>query len=78
MTDHFVSLIRTYVPLWVGIGIAWLIEEFGLVDVDAEGAIKAVTGLCVAIYYAVARWAETRWPAAGVLLGRRATPTYKA
>lgn len=78
MSDFFVSFIRTYVPVWAGIALAWLVEALGLVDVDGEGLIKAVTGLVIAVYYGLARLAEKRWPAAGILLGKRATPNYDA
>ena len=70
------GFIRTYVPIVVGWGIAQLADILGPVDVDTEQVSLAVTGLVIAVYYAAARWAEQRWPAAGWLLGSRKQPTY--
>lgn len=78
MSDHAVSLIRTYVPLWVGIALTRLAELTGPIDIDGEGLITAVTGIVVAVYYAVARAIEAKYPAAGILLGKRAAPSYEA
>jgi len=74
MNDYVVSLIRTLVPVAVGALVAWL-ATIGF-DIDSEALVAPITGILIAVYYAAARWAESRWPAAGALLGRKAAPTY--
>ena len=76
MADFVPSLIRTWVPTVVGAFLAWLSSRWGITDVDATGAIMAVTGLFIGIYYALVRYAETKFPVVGVLLGRRSAPQY--
>ncbi|WP_213451602.1 hypothetical protein [Rhizomonospora bruguierae] len=79
MSDHLVSLIRTYVPIAVGSALAWLASTLGVVlGDDASTALTVgVVALATAIYYAVARALESRWPALGVLLGAARPPTYE-
>lgn len=75
MSDYLVSLIRTWVPVAVGVAITWLGAQLG-VDIDSTEAAAAVTGVVVAVYYAVARILEDRWPQLGLLLGRASVPAY--
>lgn len=70
MNDLFVSLIRTYVPIAVGLALSAL----GLSDIEVDTA--AITGAIIAVYYLVARVLETRWPVTGILLGRQTPPQY--
>lgn len=78
MSDLVISGIRTAVPLAVG-WLAALLLSLG-VEVDAGTQAALVTGLgnLLALgYYALARWAENRWPRQlGWLLGWKATPNY--
>ena len=67
MNDFLVSLIRTWVPVLVGSLVA-------MIGVDIDAA--AITGAAVAIYYAVVRALEMRFPQLGILLGRKSQPTY--
>jgi hypothetical protein len=68
------SLIRTVVPLLVGILITWAAKA-GLNL--AEGDVTALlTALITAVYYATVRLIEQKFPAAGWLLGYPAAPTY--
>lgn len=78
MSDYLVSLIRTYVPVAVGSALAWLAATLGIVlDKDSSAALTAgFVGLAVAAYYTLVRLLERRWPAFGLLLGRREAPTY--
>ena len=74
------SLIRTYVPLGVGLLLTWLAGSLHIViDPASQPGLAA---LCVAVisagYYALARLLERKWPALGVLLGVASTPTYTA
>jgi len=74
MSDLIVSFIRTYVPIAAG----WLVSlavAAGL-DVDSAQAETVLTGLCIAVYYALARLIERKYPKAGWLLGAPKAPTY--
>jgi hypothetical protein len=81
MSDYLISLIRTWVPVGIGAALTWLATRVGIVldeDTSAQAAVVA-TVLVVAVYYAVVRRLEQRWPAVGrVLLGLGAakTPVY--
>lgn len=76
------SLIRTCSPMAAGwliaLPIAKPIEDaLGVDDATARGAVAAaVAAVAGAGYYAGVRWAERRWPALGVLLGRATQPVY--
>ena len=72
------SLIRTYSPMVAG----WLLSlplagpiahALGLSTGQTAAGVAVVLG---AAYYAVVRWAESRWPALGVLLGAPTAPLY--
>lgn len=77
MNDLAVSLIRTWVPVGVGAVLSWLITlGANISPADQAGAVAALTALCIAVYYAAVRAAERKWPAAGVLLGHTAQPSY--
>lgn len=70
--DFVASLIRTYVPLLVGMLVAW-----GVLPADSsEPAIVTLTGLASGAYYLGARLLERRWPIFGWLLGLPKAPTY--
>lgn len=74
VSDYLVSLIRTAVPVLVGLLIAALAKAGLKLD---EGTLSPlIDGLAVGGYYAVIRAAETRWPLAGYLLGWKSQPTY--
>ena len=64
------SLIRTYVPVRVSAGLVWLAANLGIVvDEDTSlGAGVIAVGLVLAVYYALARLIETRWPGLGRVL----------
>lgn len=77
MSDHLVSLIRTYVPIVVGAALGWLIAAG--VDVDPatrDALVAGIVGLTTAAYYGLVRALEARWPALGILLGSTKAPTY--
>jgi len=78
MHDYLLSLIRTAVPAAVGLVLAWLAREFGIVlpaDLSAELTL-VVAGLAIGAYYAAVRALEVRWPWVGRLLGAQGQPTY--
>lgn len=78
--DGVISVIRTVVPVLVGAVLTWLASRLGIV-LGEQSSAELVSGLVAvattAGYYALARWAESRWPAAGWLLGVPAAPTYE-
>ena len=69
--------IRTYVPIVVGWAIARLGAVLGPFEVDSAAISAVVTGVVIAVYYAVARELEQRYSWAGWLLGSRKQPTYE-
>jgi len=67
-----INLIRTYVPLAVGLAISWLVAHGVHIDTQAKFAVSgAMTTVISGAYYTVVRVLEERWPAIGVLLGAR-------
>jgi hypothetical protein len=82
MSDYLLSLIRTVVPVAVGSALGWLATHGMSLDPNTQaGLIAAITGLCIALYYAAIRWLESKHPAIGKwLLGAGAgkTPVYAA
>lgn len=77
MSDQIVSLIRTWVPVAIGSVLTWLVGLGVVIPEDAEaGLAVGLTGVTIAVYYAVVRFLEKRWPWFGYLLGRKTPPTY--
>lgn len=76
--DQITSLIRTYVPLGVGIALSWLSRKVGfIVDEQSQLTLTTVfTGFATAAYYTVARLLEKVNPKFGWLLGSAKAPTY--
>ena len=79
MHDQIISLIRTYVPVAVGAFLTFLAVRFGVVVPEdvSTGLTTGLVGLVSALYYAVARALEQRWPWLGWLLGVPKQPTYR-
>ncbi len=77
MSDFLISLIRTWVPVGVAAAVGYL-ATFGVeYSAAAEQQLAgAITALLAAVYYAVARVLESRWPAFGYLLGVAKAPAY--
>jgi hypothetical protein len=80
VSDHFLSLIRTWVPIAVGAGLTWAASKTGIVIDESTSAagIAFATGAATAGYYTLARALEKVSPAFGVLLGSSKTPAYTA
>ena len=72
MSDFVVSLIRTWVPVVVGTVIAYLANKGFDIEINQNAVVAAV----IAIYYALARLLEKKWPALGFLLGVPKEPAY--
>lgn len=80
LRDYFLSLVRTWVPVGAGAVLSWL-ASLGL-DLGAEaevGLVVFLTAAVTALYYALARALESRWPAVGrLMLGSSRVPVYEA
>lgn len=76
LSDWIVSWLRTNVAAWIPSLAAWL-ASFG-VDLPVEPSSVVLVSLAVSVYYTLVRMLESVWPAAGMLLGYKAAPTYVA
>lgn len=78
MVSNFVrSLIRTYVPLIVGMVAAFFTARGVELSADTQaGLVVGLTGLFSATYYLLVRLVAQKWPALEVLLGSSAQPVY--
>lgn len=72
--DYLVALVRTVVPMLVGLIVSSLAKAE--IEVDPGVVSWLVDTLCVGGYYAAVRYVEAKWPAAGWLLGWKGAPTY--
>jgi len=64
------SLIRTYVPVGVGLVLAWVATNWNIVVPEnaSSAVVTLVVGAFVAGYYTLGRLVERRWPKLGRLL----------
>lgn len=78
MTDLVLARIRTAVPVAVGALLTWLATRYAVVlDESTSAAVVAgATGLCAALWHALATALEKRWPSAGWLLGHPGAAKY--
>lgn len=75
MKDYIFSLIRTWTPIAAGQVAAWLALINIQLDGDSKLALSSfLGGVLSAVYYAVVRLIEQKWPGAGVLLGVAKSP----
>lgn len=76
--NYVPSLIRTFVPIAVGAVLAYLAVHFGLHPSQAQAAAitAPLTAVISAVYYALVRYLETKYPIFGILLGKKAQPVY--
>lgn len=68
------SIVRTVTPVIAGV-VALQLIRLG-VDIDDATLATIIAAVLSSLYYAGARVLETRWPAAGRLLGRATPPIY--
>jgi hypothetical protein len=77
MSDFVIGLIRTYVPIVVGVLLSWLVSLGLNLDPSVQaGLISALTGILTAVYYTAVRFLAEKWPGAGILLGVNKAPAY--
>lgn len=74
LRDYLASVVRTVVPIGVGIALTWFGVKVGIPI--PEGVRWVVVGGVMAGYHALVRAAETRWRGVGWLLGLAVTPVY--
>lgn len=75
MGDLFRSVVRTFVPVVVGLIMAGLAKAG--IEMDSTALTTVIDALFVGGYYVVIRLLERRFPAVGWLLGLPVTPTYE-
>lgn len=68
------SIRRTVVPILVGLIMASFIGNYVS---DVQELQNVLSSVIAAVYYAVIRVIETKWPKIGILLGAKAQPNYK-
>ena len=61
MSNQITSMIRIGVAAGVGSVVSILVTKWGI-DVDGESLTSAITGGFIGAYYALAKWAESKWP----------------
>jgi hypothetical protein len=71
--DILASLKRTLIPILVGM----IGASFAGPYIDQATLRDFLAGLIAAVYYTVIRFAETKVPQAGILLGEARQPEYK-
>ena len=76
LSDQIISYIRTAVPLAVGALAVFLAKHLGIYTPDTSGWAATATAIVSAGYYFVVRWAESKWPGLGWLLGSPNAPKY--
>lgn len=74
MSDLIVSVIRTQIPVLVGL-IVIAATKVGA-DIDSAALAVMIDALAIGLYYTVVRALEQRWSKAGVLLGVPRRPAY--
>lgn len=76
-TNMIPSLIRTYVPLAVSFLVGWLASLGIDLSGEQQTALTGIIGTVVAaVYYALVRLLEKKFPALSVLLGSSKQPRY--
>ncbi len=78
LRNYITSLVRTWVPVGVGVALSWLAAKYGIVVDDATKAqgMMFFTAFVTGIYYAAVRWLESKFPKLGWLLGLPVQPGY--
>jgi hypothetical protein len=72
--DYTASVVRTVTPLLVGLILAIVGTE--VAGFDENTLTPVIAAVVAAVYHAVVRALEEKWPKLGMLLGWDVTPTY--
>lgn len=75
LKDYLASLVRTVVPMAVGLLLEWVAKKTGVVVPTGSVAPLVAAGAATG-YYALVRLAEHKWPIVGWLLGLAVPPRY--
>ena len=80
ISNFAISSIRTYVPIFVGLGLTWLASTFNIIidENSKAGLVALLTAVLTALYWLIARILEKWNPKFGGLLGVPAQPHYVA
>lgn len=64
---YLISLIRTWVPIGAGLLLAWAAVHWHILLPDrvSTGVAIVATAVAIAVYYAIGRLVERRWPRVG-------------
>jgi uncharacterized membrane protein (DUF441 family) len=77
MSNLLIGLIRTWVPIGVGVFLSWLVTLGVTFDPSTEAALIAgLTGLLGGLYYTAVRLLAEWKPSLGILLGVNEAPSY--
>lgn len=79
LSNWIISLIRTYVPVGVGLLVTWAATQLkiGGLDPSTKAALAALmVAIVTSLYYTVVRLLEHWKPQLGWLLGVPAKPNY--
>lgn len=78
LTNYVTSLVRTWVPIGVGLVLTWLAEHFHVIisSSTSDALVAVATAALSAGYYAVVRAVEHKVPSLGWLLGVPVRPDY--
>lgn len=74
VSDFAISLVRTLVPIIVGFVLAQAARA-GL-DIDESDLTNVVNAVVIGAYYSIVRFAETKVPGFGWLIGYPIQPSY--
>lgn len=71
------SIVRTGVPLVVGLIVTWAVQKLGLLDLDTATSGAVTSGIAAWIYYTMIRFLEVyASPKWGYILGIGRVPVY--
>lgn len=81
ISDFVLSLVRTYVPIGLGLLLTLLARNYDIVidEATSAGLVAGMVGLVSACWYVLARLLESKWAFLSLLLGtppKVSTPTY--
>ena len=77
MSNYLVGLIRTWVPIGVGVVVSWGLSLGITIEGDTKMQLVAgLTGLAIGLYYTGVTTLAKKFPSIGILLGVNKAPSY--